>query len=79
MKSVYMIEYRDDTTDSYIERSAFNTYQAASYFLLNMGYDVSPTTSYNFNTGDWGPDINWNIMDGDTVWLAEIYELTIVE
>jgi hypothetical protein len=82
MKKVYVIEYVecDSGGNSLIERSAFNSYRAVSYFLMSLGYQVNPTDYYNHDSQTREYDLNWFTFDSDEVmWIADVHELLVAE
>ena len=75
-----MIKYEEE--DKYsshiyteIERSAFNSYHAASYFLLNLDY--KPCWNWNSLPERVKYDLEW--WNNETGIEAEIHELLIVD
>lgn len=81
MKKVYAIEYIECDYDGtrYMEKSAFNSYRAVSYFLMNMGYSVQPNKVYSYEKSEETFDLLWTIQDDYRVWQADIHELNMVE
>ena len=83
MRKVYMIEYVECeyNGNTLFEKSAFTSYRAASYFLINLGYDIDHTLSYDYEKEETYDDIDWTIVDDSygNMWRANIHELLIVD
>lgn len=84
MKKIYGIKYIKDAyydgenyyEDCAIERSAFTSYHAASYFLLNVGFSPIPVDSFTDNF-DKTFDLFWSSKQSTDD--AEIVELLLIE